>query len=61
MKKFLISGLLLIPFLFQNCTVELREIDSVVSPIVDFRVENDNYTEESLSARGNSEDSEEIS
>ena len=50
MKKLLISGLLFIPFLFQNCTVELTEIDTVLSPNIEYHMASSDDSEESLSA-----------
>jgi hypothetical protein len=61
MKKVLILVLFFIPFLFQNCTIELHEIDAVVvSPDVEYHMANSDDSNESPSALSDSQSSEDL-
>ncbi len=61
MKKVLILVLFFISFLFQNCTIELHEIDAVVSPDVEYHMVNSDDSKESPSALSDSQSSEDLS
>lgn len=61
MKKVSILVLFFISFLFQNCTIELHEIDAVVSPDVEYNMVNSDDSQESPFALGDSQSSEDLS